>query len=90
MGFMKKLMCISKKKKKSGEKAVKSAASRFFLLRVPVIRISGFRSTKESKNSLLNSFDHDILNEASSNFVSKNSPVDITFLPVYLFTRFFF
>lgn len=43
-------------------------ASGFFLLRAPVTTISGF-CTKVSKNSPLNSFDHAILNGASSNFV---------------------
>lgn len=73
MGFMKKLVCF-KKSEGGGSEECCILIFLLLLLKVPVIRISGFCSTKESKNSLLNSFDYDILNEASSNFVSKKIP----------------
>jgi len=53
-----------------------------------VIAISSFRSTKESKNSLLNIFDHGIFNGASLNFVLKFSP-QILLFSLLIFTRFF-
>lgn len=36
-----------------------------------MITINGFHSTKESRNSLLNSFEHDVFNRASLSFVLK-------------------
>ena len=53
-----------------------------------MITINGFHSIKESKNSLLNGFEHDVSNGASLNsFFFLNPPTGITLLSAYVLQR---